>query len=706
MAEALKLWHNAQLYTCDGHSRIIARGALLTRGSRIEWVGDEAALPGAAAHEVHDLSGALVTPGLIDSHTHLVFAGTRATEYAERLRGRSYEEIALAGGGMAFSVAQAARLFEAARTLGLPVKMHAEQLSNLGGTLMAAGAGALSCDHLEYAGEAEAAALARAGTVAVLLPIAYYYLAPERRPPLDALRAHRVALAVASDCNPGSAPAASLLTAMSMATRLFGLTAEEALLGAGRGAHAVTARLAAGDAPVYGINTGFGLLANTRIAPAQRTLLQRNIILSHSAGVGPLLDDAIVRLTLVLKLASLLQGFSGVSPELARFLERLINAGLCPCVPAQGSVGASGDLAPLAHLSLAVLGLGDIRRHGEVLPAAEALAQEALAPLALGPKEGLALLNGTQVSTALALAGLFEIETVFAGAVVSGALSLDALQGSDAPFDPRMHHLRGHDGQARVAQVYRELLSGSEIRESHRTCTRVQDPYSLRCQPQVMGACLDLITQQAATLTIEANAVTDNPLIFPDTGEVLSGGNFHAEPVAFAADILALACAEVGSIAERRLALLVDPKMSGLPAFLAPDSGVNSGFMLAQVTAAALVAENRMLCHPASVDSIPTSANHEDHVSMATHGARRLLAMAGNALNIVALEFLAACQGVDLRAPLETWRRLQDAHSALRLKVPFAQTDRLLAPDVADAAVTVRRSEVQSLVAPLLPSFR
>jgi histidine ammonia-lyase len=481
---------------------------------------------------------------------------------------------------------------------------------------------------------------------------------------------------------------------------------DAAALGAVRDAHAVTVRLAAADAPAYGINTGFGLLANTRIPAAQRTLLQRNIILSHSAGVGPLLDDAVVRLTVVLKLASLLQGFSGVSTELARFLERLINAGLCPCVPAQGSVGACGDLAPLAHLSLAVLGLGDIRRHGEVLPAAEALAQEALTPLALGPKEGLALLNGTQVSTALALAGLFEIETVFAGAVVSGALSLDALLGSDAPFDPRIHHLRGHDGQARVAQVYRELLAGSEIRESHRTCTRVQDPYSLRCQPQVMGACLDLITQQATTLTTEANAVTDNPLIFPDSGEVLSGGNFHAEPVAFAADILALACAEVGSITERRLALLVDPKMSGLPAFLAPDSGVNSGFMVAQVTAAALVAENRMLCHPASVDSIPTSANQEDHVSMSTHGARRLLTMAGNALNIVALEFLAACQGVDLRAPLKTSPRLQDAHSALRLRVPFAPTDRLLAPDIVDAAATVRRSEVQTLAAPLLPSFR
>jgi len=481
---------------------------------------------------------------------------------------------------------------------------------------------------------------------------------------------------------------------------------DPAALQAVREAHAVTLRFAAADAPAYGINTGFGLLAQTRIAPAQRTQLQRNIILSHSAGVGPLLDDRIVRLTLVLKLASLLQGFSGVSVELTRFLERLINAGLLPCVPAQGSVGASGDLAPLAHLSLAVLGLGNVRRHGELLPAAEALAQEGLAPHALGPKEGLALLNGTQVSTALALGGLFELETVFAGAVVAGALSLDALQGSDAPFDPRIHHLRGYDGQARVAQVYRELLAGSEIRESHRSCARVQDPYSLRCQPQVMGACLDLMTQQAATLTTEANAVTDNPLIFPQDGEVLSGGNFHAEPVAFAADILALACAEVGSISERRIALLIDPKMSGLPAFLTPDSGLNSGFMMAQVTAAALVAENRMLAHPASVDSIPTSANQEDHVSMATHGARRLLVMAENAMNVIAVELLAACQGIDLRAPLKTSARLAGAVSALRLRVPFAASDRLLAPDIEEARLVVRRNEVQSLASTLLPSFR
>lgn len=471
--------------------------------------------------------------------------------------------------------------------------------------------------------------------------------------------------------------------------------------------HAATAKLAAADAPAYGINTGFGMLAQTRIPTSQRALLQRNIVLSHSAGIGPLLDDGIVRLVLTLKLASLLRGYSGVSPGLVIFLERLINSGLHPCVPSQGSVGASGDLAPLAHLSLPLLGLGAIRRHGEIRPADEALAQEGMKPLELGPKEGLALLNGTQVSTALALAALFELEEVFAAAVLSGALSLDALQGSDAPFDPRIHELRGHSGQMSVARVYRSLLAGSEIRESHRTCERVQDPYSLRCQPQVMGACLDLISQVAATLTVEANAVTDNPLIFANAAqvEVVSGGNFHAEPVAFAADILALACAEIGSLAERRVALLVDPKMSGLPAFLALDSGVNSGFMMAQVTAAALVAENRMLCHPASVDSIPTSANQEDHVSMATHGARRTLAMTPNALNIIAIEFLSACQGIDFRRPLQTSAPLRQAHAALRMKVPFATQDRLLAQDIEVAAEVIRLPAVQSPASHLLPSF-
>jgi histidine ammonia-lyase len=467
---------------------------------------------------------------------------------------------------------------------------------------------------------------------------------------------------------------------------------------------AAAERLAAGDSAAYGINTGFGLLAQTRIPASQRGLLQRNILLSHSAGTGPMLADGVVRLTLVLKLASLLRGFSGVGPELIRFLVELLNAGLHPCVPAQGSVGASGDLAPLAHLSLPILGLGSIRRHGEIRPAAEALAQQGMRPLELGPKEGLALINGTQVSTALALAALFELEEVFAAALVTGSLSLDALQGSDVPFDPRIHELRGHSGQKLVAEVYRTLLHGSEIRESHRTCERVQDPYSLRCQPQVMGACLDLITQAAATLLVEANAVTDNPLIFAASGEVLSGGNFHAEPVAFTADILALACAEIGSLAERRIALLVDPKMSGLPAFLALDSGVNSGFMLAQVTAAALVAENRMLCHPASVDSIPTSANQEDHVSMATHGARRLHTMIPNLRNIIAIELLAACQGIDFRLPLLTSAPLRQAHAALRTLVPFAAQDRLLAEDIDAAAQAVRMPAVQLLAGSLLPS--
>jgi histidine ammonia-lyase len=471
-----------------------------------------------------------------------------------------------------------------------------------------------------------------------------------------------------------------------------------------RAGHAVTLRLAADDKPAYGINTGFGLLAQTRIPPEDRARLQRNIVLSHSAGVGPLLDERIVRMSLVLKLASLLRGYSGVSVELVQMLARFIDLGLYPCMPAQGSVGASGDLAPLAHLSLPLLGLGSVRHQGEIISAGAALQRAGLAPLQLGPKEGLALLNGTQVSTALALAAYFELEEVFAGAIVAGAASLDALQGSDAPFDARIHDLRGHKGQCDVARMLRELLAGSEIRESHRTCERVQDPYSLRCQPQVMGACLDLMNQSAATLTTEANGVTDNPLVFADTGEVVSGGNFHAEPVAFVADQLALATAEVGSLSERRTALLVDPKMSGLPAFLTPNSGVNSGLMMAQITAAALVAENRMIAHPASIDSIPTSANQEDHVSMATHGARRTVTMVGNTLQIVAIELLSACQGLDFRRPLRTSAHLERVHAAMRQRVPFATEDRLVADDIAAAAEVLRAPAVQDLARSLLAS--
>jgi histidine ammonia-lyase len=473
-----------------------------------------------------------------------------------------------------------------------------------------------------------------------------------------------------------------------------------------KASHATTVKLAAADSPAYGINTGFGLLAQTRIAASERELLQRNIVLSHACGVGELLDDKLVRLIMVLKLTSLLRGYSGVSVDLIDTLQKLINAEVYPCIPAQGSVGASGDLAPLAHMSLALIGQGSVRHRGKVQPAAQVLAALNMQPLSLGPKEGLALLNGTQISTAIALAALFEIEQVLSAALVSGALSLDALRGSDAPFDARIHAIRGHAGQSAVAQALRELLQGSEIRESHRSCERVQDPYSLRCQPQVIGACLDLLNSTANTLVTEANAVTDNPLVFIEDSAVISGGNFHAEPVAFAADILAMACAEIGSLSERRTALLVDPKMSGLPAFLAPHSGVNSGMMIPQVTAAALVAENRMLCHPASVDSVPTSANQEDHVSMATHGARRTLTVAANTLQIIAIELLCACQGLDFHRPLQTSKKLKSVHAALRQQVPFAEADRLLADDIAAAAAVIRSGMTQELLRDILPSFK
>ena len=471
-----------------------------------------------------------------------------------------------------------------------------------------------------------------------------------------------------------------------------------------RASHAAVRRLAAQNEPAYGINTGFGLLANTRIPLAERNHLQRNIVLSHSAGVGPLLDDAIVRLALLLKLQSFLRGYSGVSESLIRLLARLLDAGMYPCVPAQGSVGASGDLAPLAHLSLPLLGLGCVHHEGRTLFGAAALATLGVDALELGPKEGLALLNGTQVSTALALAALFEVEQLIAASAVIGALSVDALKGSDAPFDPRLQAARGHRGQADVARVLLQLMAGSSIRESHRECDRVQDPYSLRCQPQVLGACLDLTRQVAATLSIEANAVTDNPLVIAASDEVLSGGNFHAEPVAFAADILALAIAEIGSLSERRVALLIDPKLSGLPPFLTPDSGLNSGFMIPQVTAAALVAENRLLAHPASVDNIPTSANQEDHVSMATHAARRLLTMTANARNVLAVEFLCAAQGIDFHAPSQTSPALQQAYRALRARVEFMAADRVLSGDIEAAAEVLIGTTVQNLADELVPS--
>ncbi len=457
---------------------------------------------------------------------------------------------------------------------------------------------------------------------------------------------------------------------------------------------------------VYGVNTGFGLLANTSIARHDLDELQRNLVLSHACGVGPLLPDAIVRLIMVLKINALSRGASGIRRQTIEMLVKLIDAEIYPCIPSKGSVGASGDLAPLAHLSAVLLGIGEAHVGGKKVTAKTALSKADLTPLTLGPKEGLALLNGTQVSTALALAGLFETEKVFAAAIVAGVMSTDALKGSDVPFDARIHELRGQPGQIAVAARLRELMAQSEIRESHRAPgadDKVQDPYSFRCQPQVMGAALDVIKAAARTLEIEANGVTDNPLVLSDT-EVVSGGNFHAEPVAFAADQLALALAEIGNISERRLAVLVDPKMSGLPAFLVKESGLNSGFMIAQVTAAALVAENRMLSHPASVDTVPTSANQEDHVSMATHGARRLLDMAENAATVTAIELLAATQGLEFHKPLKTSPTLEDAAHGIRALVKPYERDRYFAPDIAAITAHVRAGHLRPFAATLLPS--
>jgi histidine ammonia-lyase len=463
--------------------------------------------------------------------------------------------------------------------------------------------------------------------------------------------------------------------------------------------------IVAGDTQTYGVNTGFGRLAQTRIPREELAHLQRNLVLSHAAGTGPLLTDDVVRLILALKVASLAQGRSGVRAETIETLVALYRARVYPCIPSKGSVGASGDLAPLAHLAAALLGVGEVRVNGAIRPAAQGLAQAGLAPLVLAPKEGLALLNGTQVSTALALMGLFAIEDVYAAAVIAGALSVDAAMGSDTPFDPRIHAARGHAGQIDVAAHYRDLLAGSAIRASHlRIDDRVQDPYSLRCQPQVMGACLDVIRTAARTLEIEANGVSDNPLVFAETGEALSGGNFHAEPVALAADMLAIASAEVGALAERRIALLIDASLSRLPPFLVRESGVNSGFMVAQVTAAALASENKSLAHPASVDSLPTSANQEDHVSMATFAARRLADIADNCAGIVAIELLAAAQGVEFRAPLATSAPLRAAVATVRAAVPFYGEDRYFAPDIAAVKALVTDGAFNPSARDLLPS--
>ena len=458
---------------------------------------------------------------------------------------------------------------------------------------------------------------------------------------------------------------------------------------------AAVARILARGEPVYGINTGFGKLASVRIGPEDLDQLQRNIVLSHAAGVGDPSPAPVVRLMMALKLASFGQGASGVRPATAAMLEAMLARGLTPVVPAQGSVGASGDLAPLAHMAAAMIGVGEIETPDGRRPADAALAGAGLASLSLGPKEGLALLNGTQFSTANALAGLFQADLLFRSALVTGALSTEAAKGSDTPFDPRIHKLRRHAGQIEAAAALRALMAGSAIRASHlKGDERVQDPYCLRCQPQVMGAALTVLRQAAETLACEANGVSDNPLIFAETDEALSGGNFHAEPVAFAADMIALAICEIGSLAERRIAMLVDPALSGLPAFLSPKPGLNSGFMIPQVTAAALVSENKQSAYPASVDSIPTSANQEDHVSMAAHGARRLAAMARNAIAVVGIELLVGAQGCDFHAPLTSSAPLEAVRAALRAVSPRLEADRYLHPDLQAANALVASGAV------------
>ena len=455
---------------------------------------------------------------------------------------------------------------------------------------------------------------------------------------------------------------------------------------------------------VYGINTGFGLLASTSIPDDQLELLQKNLVLSHCTGVGKPLPDDVVRLIYILKISSLAQGHSGIRPLALHAFIDFVNAGLIAEIPEKGSVGASGDLAPLAHLTACLMGEGYVMMDQKRIKTSDALKIKNLTPLTLSAKEGLAFLNGTQVSTALALKGLFLAEDLFASGVVAGSMSIDALMGSLTPFDSRIHKARGQIGQITIAPKYLELLEGSEIMASHTACDKVQDPYSLRCQPQVMGACFDMLHYAAKTLAIESNAVTDNPNIFPEEGVVLSGGNFHAEPVAMAADMLAIVICEIASISERRLSVLVDPHMSGLPAFLVQDSGINSGFMIAQVTAAALVSENRTMAHPSSVDSIPTSANQEDHVSMATYGARRLTEMGFNAMNCIATELLAAAQGIDFRKPHKTSPALQIFYDKIRAKVSHYDKDRYFAPDIEAVYKMVQQSEFSAPIMDILPS--
>jgi len=465
---------------------------------------------------------------------------------------------------------------------------------------------------------------------------------------------------------------------------------------------AVVNQVIADGSVVYGINTGFGLLANTKIEADELETLQRSIVLSHAAGIGSMMQESTVRLLLLLKVNALARGNSGIRYEVIQALLTLLNKEIYPQIPLKGSVGASGDLAPLAHMSILLLGEGEALYRGKTISAKVALKHAGLEPLTLAPKEGLALLNGTQASTALALQGLFMAETCINAATVIGAMSVEAAKGSHQPFDARIHAVRGHPAQIDMADYYRQVLGPTSISKSHADCEKVQDPYSLRCQPQVMGACLQQIRNASEVILIEANAVSDNPLIFLDgplgKQEIISGGNFHAEPIAMAADILALVLAEIGALSERRMALLIDNQLSGLPPFLVDNGGVNSGFMIAQVTAAALASENKSLAHPACVDSLPTSANQEDHVSMATFAARRLGDMFENTLGILAVEWLGAAQGLDFLRPLKSSAAIEQAQALLRDKVPFYDKDRYFAPDIRMASELIEGGELNKVL--------
>lgn len=463
-------------------------------------------------------------------------------------------------------------------------------------------------------------------------------------------------------------------------------------------AHQTVKSLMKSGKTVYGINTGFALLANKRISQKDLEKLQRNLVLSHAVGLGEYLSDDIVRLCMAIKINSLARGYSGVSYKLIQRLIKLYNEGIYPLIPEKGSLGASGDLCPLAHLSLAVIGEGQVRYQGKIISCKTVLKKCGLAPLKLGPKEGLALLNGMQVSTAITIKALLQAESLFEGALISGALSVEAAQASHESFDDRILQVRGHVSQIECAKAYRALLINSDINKAHKHCGKVQDPYSLRCQPQVMGACLEQIKRVSQSLLIEANAVSDNPLVFSEQEQILSGGNFHGECVAMDADLLALAISEMGALSERRIALLIDSHFSGLPSFLVANPGLNSGFMISHYTATACASENKALSHPHSVDSLPTAANQEDHVSMAANAARRLLPMIENTASILGIELLCAAQGIEFRRPLKTSNKLEKVHGFIRQHIAAYQHDRYLAPEVEKIKLLVLNGEIQSTV--------